>query len=71
MSPGGHVRVWDPRGTEVMPAPAMSPTRGVAFEDEHLEGGLDLGARSLAYDGEEMDLGCVLDALFYGQAATT
>jgi hypothetical protein len=49
----------------------MSPTRGVAFEDEHLEGGLDLGARSLAYDGEEMDLGCVLDALFYGQAATT
>jgi hypothetical protein len=29
-------------------------------------GGLDLGPRSLEYDGEEMDLECVLDALFYG-----
>jgi hypothetical protein len=71
MSPDGRVQVWGPHGAEVMPAPPMSPVPGSSLEDDHVEGGLDLGPRSLAYDGEEMDLGCVLDALFYGAAART
>ena len=69
MDASGHVRVWEPNGTEVLPAPPMAPADGLRPQDEHALAGLDVGPGTLDYDGEEMDLGCVLDALFYGAAA--
>lgn len=59
LSTSGRVRVWRPDGNEVPPCPSPVPAQGPSLEVQYT----DIGATTMPYGGERMQLDCVIDAL--------